>query len=287
MSNNLNSLKTRLNSVKSTKKLTNAMMLVSSARERKLNSLFKETSDFYLRLETSFDNSIFLNKVNEDADNYSSPFLLKNEGVNKRLLIVVTSNNGLCTGYNNNVIKFLKDNYKNGDEILLLGEKGKRELENEKVTYFDDFIYALKDFNLFGINKIAQYIKEKYKNKEYSEIDLIYTHYVNPLISKVNIETLLPLKIKENKERNYSPIYEPSKEEFLDKLIEEMLNAKLYYYLEDSLIAEESFRRNAMDNASKNADDLIDQLNLEYNKVRQTNITTEITEIIAGSKNVK
>lgn len=287
MSNSLNSIKTRLTSVKSTKKLTNAMMLVSSSRERKLASLFKDTSSFYNNLKETYDNSIFLNLVNNEADNYDSIYLKENKKSKKRLIIVVTSNSGLCSGYNINVLKYLKNNYKENDEILILGEKGKRELISENITFYDDFLHILKNFNLFSVNELVSFIKEKYKSKEYKEIKLVYTHYINPIISKVEEETILPLKINENKSRNYSPIYEPNKKEFINRLIDEYLLAKLYYHLADSLLAEESARRNAMDNASKNADDLIENLNLEYNKVRQTNITTEISEIISGSKLIK
>lgn len=285
MATSLNNLKDRLGSIQSTKKLTNAMKLVSSAKEKKLNNEYSLVIDFYNRFLTIFNNTIFINRNNPDCDSFNNN-LLKKYDSNKRLLIVITSNNGLCSGYNNEVIKFLRNYYQKNDEILIMGEKGKNELANENIDINDEFVDYLKE-NSSDFKELKDYLVTLYNKGEYKEIDLIYTHYHNSLISKVESLKLLPIDIKTNYKRNYSPSFEPSKEEVVNYLIEEYLYYTLYTKIFDSRIAEESARRLAMDNATKNADDLIDNLKLEYNKIRQSNITSEINEVSSASRNLK
>ncbi len=285
MATSLNNLKDRLGSIQSTKKLTNAMKLVSSAKEKKLSNEYSLVIDFYNRFLTIFNNTIFINRNNPDCDSFNNNLLKKYES-NKRLLIVITSNNGLCSGYNNEVIKFLKNYYQKNDEILIIGEKGKSELTNENIDINDEFVDYLKE-NSSDFKELKDYLVALYNKGEYKEIDLIYTHYHNSLISKVESLKLLPIDIKTNYKRNYSPTFEPSKEEVVNYLIEEYLYYTLHIKIFDSRIAEESARRLAMDNATKNADDLIDNLKLEYNKIRQSNITFEINEVSSASRNLK
>ena len=285
MATSLNNLKDRLGSIQSTKKLTNAMKLVSSAKEKKLNNEYSLVIDFYNRFLTIFNNTIFINRNNPDCDSFNNN-LLKKYDSNKRLLIVITSNNGLCSGYNNEVIKFLRNYYQKNDEILIIGEKGKNELANENIDINDEFVDYLKE-NSSDFKELKDYLVTLYNKGEYKEIDLIYTHYHNSLISKVESLKLLPIDIKTNYKRNYSPSFEPSKEEVVNYLIEEYLYYTLYTKIFDSRIAEESARRLAMDNATKNANDLIDNLKLEYNKIRQSNITSEINEVSSASRNLK
>lgn len=285
MATSLNNLKDRLGSIQSTKKLTNAMKLVSSAKEKKLNNEYSLVIDFYNRFLTIFNNTIFINRNNPDCDSFNNN-LLKKYDSNKRLLIVITSNNGLCSGYNNEVIKFLRNYYQKNDEILIIGEKGKNELANENIDINDEFVDYLKE-NSSDFKELKDYLVTLYNKGKYKEIDLIYTHYHNSLISKVESLKLLPIDIKTNYKRNYSPSFEPSKEEVVNYLIEEYLYYTLYTKIFDSRIAEESARRLAMDNATKNADDLIDNLKLEYNKIRQSNITSEINEVSSASRNLK
>ena len=285
MATSLNNLKDRLGSIQSTKKLTNAMKLVSSAKEKKLNNEYSLVIDFYNRFLTIFNNTIFINRNNPDCDSFNNN-LLKKYDSNKRLLIVITSNNGLCSGYNNEVIKFLRNYYQKNDEILIIGEKGKNELANENIDINDEFVDYLKE-NSSDFKELKDYLVTLYNKGEYKEIDLIYTHYHNSLISKVESLKLLPIDIKTNYKRNYSPSFEPSKEEVVNYLIQEYLYYTLYTKIFDSRIAEESARRLAMDNATKNADDLIDNLKLEYNKIRQSNITSEINEVSSASRNLK
>lgn len=285
MATSLNNLKNRLGSIKSTKKLTNAMKLVSSAKEKKLSNEYNLALEFYNRFMKIFNNSIFINPNNPDCDSFNNN-LLKTYESNKRLLIVITSNNGLCSGYNNDVIHYLKNYYQKNDEILIIGERGRNELLKENIELNEKFVDYLKE-NTNNFDELRKYLVETFNKGIFKEVDLIYTHYHNSLISKVESLKLLPIDIKENRKRNYSPTFEPSKDEIINYLIEEYLYYTLFIKIFDSRIAEESARRLAMENATKNADELIDDLNLEYNKIRQSNITSEINEVSSASKIAK
>lgn len=285
MATSLNNLKNRLGSIKSTKKLTNAMKLVSSAKEKKLSNEYNLALEFYNRFMKIFNNSIFINPNNPDCDSFNNN-LLKTYESNKRLLIVITSNNGLCSGYNNDVIRYLKNYYQKNDEILIIGERGRNELLKENIELNGKFVDYLKE-NTNNFDELRKYLVETFNKGIFKEVDLIYTHYHNSLISKVESLKLLPIDIKENRKRNYSPTFEPSKDEIINYLIEEYLYYTLFIKIFDSRIAEESARRLAMENATKNADELIDDLNLEYNKIRQSNITSEINEVSSASKIAK
>ena len=285
MATSLNNLKNRLGSIKSTKKLTNAMKLVSSAKEKKLSNEYNLALEFYNRFMKIFNNSIFINPNNPDCDSFNNN-LLKTYESNKRLLIVITSNNGLCSGYNNDVIRYLKNYYQKNDEILIIGERGRNELLKENIELNEKFVDYLKE-NTNNFDELRKYLVETFNKGIFKEVDLIYTHYHNSLISKVESLKLLPIDIKENRKRNYSPTFEPSKDVIINYLIEEYLYYTLFIKIFDSRIAEESARRLAMENATKNADELIDDLNLEYNKIRQSNITSEINEVSSASKIAK
>lgn len=286
MAESLSKVKNRLKTVKSTKKITNAMKLVSSVRVRKIGTIFDSVSTYYNGLEHVFDEILYYNVFNKE-DPFKSPLLEKNTKSNKTLYVIVTSNGGMCSSYNNQVIKYFENVYKNDDEILVIGEKGAILLGRDSLKGNEEFISLLKKLNLFKTKEFTEYLKKVYLTCLYKEIRIIYSHVVNSLISKVENKVLFPIELKENKNRNYSPIFEPNREEVSAYLLEELISTRIYFYLHDALLAEESARRNAMDNATKNADEIIERLNLEYNKARQNAITQEITEVVSGAKAVK
>ncbi len=283
---NLENVKRRLGTVKSTLKITNAMKLVSSVKARKLQSVYESNKVYNENCNKLLDSILFYNDANPDC-NFNSKLLLKNNKSNSTLYIVVTSNVGLCANYNNNVIKFLSDIYKEEDEVFIIGLKGSLELNAKNLKHNDKFIDLLNNFDDESTNKLIEEIVELYKSDKFKKISIIYTHFINSIASKVTEKQLLPLDIKVNKKRGYSPTFEPSKDEVIEYAIKKILYGNLSYYLYDSKVSEENARRNAMDNATKNGNELIDKLNLEYNKARQAAITQEITEVVAGSKKNK
>ncbi len=283
---NLENVKRRLGTVKSTLKITNAMKLVSSVKARKLQNVYDAKKKYAEKCNILLDSLLFYNEANPDC-NFNSKLLLKNKKSSKTLYIVVTSNVGLCANYNNNVIRFLENVYKNGDEVICIGQKGSIELNSKNLDYINEYVDLLANFNENDIEKFIFKLSDLYKSDKYNKISIIYTHFINSIASKVEEKQLFPLDIKENKKRGYSPIFEPSKDDVIEFAIKKVVYANMMYYLFDSRVSEENARRNAMDNATKNGNELIDKLNLEYNKARQAAITQEITEVVAGSKTSK
>jgi len=282
----LASIKKRLNAINSTKKITGAMKLVSSSKEKKLINELNEAKSYYMKVESSFNNAVFLNSSNKENDKIDMRLFKRDKTIFKNLIIIITSNSGLCSSYNQNIIKHLKKIFKENDEILVIGEKGKIELIKEKEEFIDDFIDLNKNLNLFNEKEFINYLINEFLSKKYRYIKIVYSHYVNSLISKVIDDNLLPIKLKVNKKRGYSPLCEPDKDEVIRKMTIEFLLSKLNYYLFDSKLSEESLRRFSMEKASNNAQDIIDDLTLIYNKERQTSITSEINEVVSGSKSI-
>ncbi len=283
---NLENVKRRLGTVKSTLKITNAMKLVSSVKARKLQNVYDAKKKYSDNCNLLLDSLLFYNEANPDC-NFNSKLLLKNEKSKKALYIVVTSNVGLCANYNNNVIRYLQNVYKKDDEVIVIGQKGVIELNSKNLEFVDEYVNLLANFDENTVEKFVFELADKYKSDKYNKVSIIYTHFVNSIASKVDEKQLFPLNIKENKKRGYSPVFEPSKDEVIEFAIKKVAFANMMYYLFDSRVSEENARRNAMDNATKNGNELIDKLNLEYNKARQAAITQEITEVVAGSKTSK
>ncbi|MFA6755011.1 MAG: ATP synthase F1 subunit gamma [Bacilli bacterium] len=283
----LSRVKRRINTVQSTRKITNSMKLVSSVKLRKLTKFLESEELYFTSMDRVINDALFENK-NYLNNKVSSPYLSVYPNATKTLYIVVTSNTGLCAGYNANIFKFFKDFYKKGDEVILIGEKSYAYFRHDKelVTY-NDFIKINTGFDYAKARLLAKFALNKFGSGNYKSVNIIYTKYINSLVAKPENIQILPYLPSENPRYHYEPIYEPGKQEVVDYAIPLYIASKVYYYLYISFISEESSRRNAMDNADRNAKELVDELKLEYNKARQAEITQQITEVTSGSMAVK
>ena len=286
MAQSLARVKHRISAVESTRKITNSMKLVSSVKLRKMNKVINLQALYFSAMERALNDAIFYNKLNT-ADHYDSIFVKENKSSDKSLYILVSSNMGLCGSYNNEIVKFLKNLYKNGDEIIVIGEKGFNYLTNENLPLNTNFIHLRNDLTLSSTRVLTDYVMNEYKNGKYKKISIVFMKYKNSIAFIPTENVLLPIIPKVNEKAIYSPIYEPSKKDVLDEIIPQYINALIYGDLFSAFLSEESSRRNSMDAADKSAKDLVDKLKLEYNKARQQEITQEITEVVNGSKAVK
>src|SRR5574344_28506 len=288
MGQSLARIKRRINTVQSTRKITNSMKLISSVKLRKINKQM-ELEDFYHRAMTRvLNDTIFTNKDNPDSNKFTTEFIKTYPEATKTLYVIITSTMGLCGGYNNNIIKEFKNLYKKGDEVIVVGEKAFLALSKENDLVIESrFIHLAQGYDLTKVSELRDYLIKKYFSKEYKEIDLMYTRYKNSISFIPDCVRVLPISVDPNERYTYSPLYEPSKEEVVDEVIREYLNSMLYTRIYSAFLSEESSRRNTMDAADKNASDLVDKLKLDYNKARQSEITQEITEVINGSNAVK
>ncbi|MBN4084310.1 ATP synthase F1 subunit gamma [Mycoplasma sp. CSL10166] len=280
---NLNSLKNRINVVSNTQKITNAMELVSTSKLRKMRNDYINIISYQESLQETFDQLI----ANIDENDFYAIFP-KNSDVKSRLFILVTSDLGLCGSYNHNAFQLLRDKVSEYDQIIVLGGKGISLLASSSLKS-----QVIKQYSNIGdkmpyklASEISKLAMELYKNKEINSINLVYTKFINNINQDALCQQIFPFDFtkKENVQTSSSVIeFEPNAETVLSSSVPLFLASTIYCLSSNSKISETASRRNAMENATNNATELISDLKLEYNRERQSKITQELTEIVAGA----
>lgn len=282
MSQGLNKVKRRIAIVENTRKITNAMKLISSVKLRQVQNGYDKRMSFYDDLNDTVDTiANYLSMTSESR-------LLKSKSKKDKILyVVVSSSLGLCGSYNYNVIRYFNNIIKKGDEVIVIGDKIAKEMEKSpNFTVYDDAQHILNNLTMSNCRVLAHLLLDKYNTDEYKKVVLVYTKYVNQIATKVEELTLLPLQYKPNRSRQIKgPDIEGDSANLLDKLTKKYLMNTIFIKLTECVLSEQSCRRNAMDNADKNAEEIVDKLKIEYNKARQAAITQEITEVVSGSAN--
>lgn len=277
MSQQVTKIKTRIKSVSSALKVTSAMKLVSTVKLKKWKNKMLAFKEYSESLEKVSDTVLcFANKV-------KTPFNTPNES-NKNLYILISSTLGLCGSYNTNIFKLADVTIKDEDDAIILGGKGLIHFQNGKFTKIDGFNDNSSSQNTSFITSLSNFIVNEYMKGTYHEIHLIYSEYRNSLVFLPKDFTILPLGIKEIEEPlGYGPILEPSPQELVDVLMPIYLKTVLNSKILESEVCEQAARSNAMENATDNAQEILDELQIQFNKARQGAITQEITEIVAAS----
>ena len=280
---NLKEIRSRIASVSSTMQITSAMKMVSAAKLKKAQdaiTAMRPYSDTLTELLQNLSGSI------EDA--LGSVFATERP-VEKVLLVAITSNRGLCGGFNSNIIKEViaqRDNNYAGKQVdvFTIGKKGNDFLSKDffvadnRVDVFDDLTFA-------NVSAGADQLMEHYANGDYDRIDLVYNRFKNAATQLVTTEQFLPIVPVEVQTASTSDyIYEPAQEEIVSTLIPKALKTQMFKALRDSFASEHGARMTAMHKATDNATELRDQLKLTYNKARQAAITNEILEIVGGAE---
>ena len=279
MAANLNKTKRRIASVTSTKKITNAMELVATVKLKKYrNGMLSNSS--YVEEITNLMIVLFKN-AGSDVD---ETFVSENDSP-ITLYVVVTSNLGLCASYNNDIFKFVEKNVPIADsEILVVGTKGANYFAKSGYRTNDQFIDVTESFSSERIDKMCDFLRLNFENKKYKAIKLIYTKYVNSIRFKPDEITLFPVeKQTDESGYGYSAIFDPDCKTLINELLPIYASSVLYQKLIESQVSEQASRRNAMESATDNANELIDKLTLEYNNARQSNITQEIAEVVSST----
>lgn len=287
---NLKELRTRIASVKTTKQMTGAMKMVAAAKLRKAQQAITLLKPYAEKIHEISQN--LLKSSYEDTDNT----LFNTRKIKNVLLIIITSNKGLCGAFNSNVEKKtleLIEKYKNKgintDNINLycFGKKGSESMNRKKANIIkNDFkIYDNLTYN-YAINITSDLINQ-YNSKKYDKIQIIYNSFKNTATQILTVEQFLPIQIPENNNNNNNYVYEPNRNYVLNKIIPETLTMQIYKAILDSYAAEHGARMTAMHKATDNASELINDLTLSYNKARQAAITTEILEIVGGANALK
>lgn len=281
MSGSMQEIKRRIKSVESTKKITKAMELVATSKLRKTRNQLDELKPYYQGVRETCAEILASNKSIKD-----SAYLAENK-VDRNVYIVISSSLGLCGGYNANIFKAVKDVVKDDDYIYAIGNKGAYHFQkNHKGQVDAKYSFLNTTLSFDDVVKLVNEVTAMYRNKEIGSIRIVYTEFVNNLTFTPRIVTLLPIDTNEfeNIEITHKcTVFEPSSQEVLDSLIPMYLQAVIYGYLVESVTSENASRRTSMENATDNAEELTEQLLLKYNQARQTAITNEVSEIVAGA----
>ena len=279
----LKEIRNRISSVSSTMQITNAMKMVSAAKLKKAQDSITATLPYSNKL------SDLVKNISASIDSVdSNPLFVKRE-VKSALVIVITSNKGLCGGFNSNIIKEvynISSQYgTKKPDLLTIGKKG-NDILKKKFNVISSHNDLYDGFSYSNVRLIANDIMGLYTEEKYDEVILVYNHFKNAATQIITKEQFLP--IAENSDENLSIqgdyIFEPNREKILNELIPKTLSIQLFKSISDSIAGEHGARMTAMHKATDNASELRDQLKLTYNKARQTAITNEILEIVGGAE---
>ena len=279
----LKEIRNRISSVSSTMQITNAMKMVSAAKLKKAQDSISATLPYSNKLSELIKNI----SSSTDSDD-TNPLFEKRESKNL-LIIAITSNKGLCGGFNSNIIKEV-NNIKSTSaskrvDLLTIGKKGD-DILSKKFEVISSHNDVYDNFNYSNIKEIAETVMQKFSDKEYDEVKLVYNHFKNAATQIVTKEEYLPIEesADENNSVSGDYIFEPNRPKILNELIPKSLSIQLFKAISDSVAGEHGARMTAMHKATDNASELRDQLKLTYNKARQTAITNEILEIVGGAE---
>ena len=270
-------IKKRIKSVSGSYKITSAMKLVSTVKLKKWKNKMLANKEYALRIDE------IARTVFSSIEESNNPYFAKRIA-DKNLYIVLSSSLGLCGAYNNNIFRVADAHIKDNDDAIILGNKAISHYQNGVFTKIEDFKDYKNVSDVSVINAIVEYIKIKYLKGTYQEIHLIYTSYKNSLVFHPVDYQVLPLKSEKQEQVGYPPIMEPNQEALIDVLVPLYLKNSIYAKFLESEVCEQAARSNAMENATKNAEELLDNLQIEFNKARQAAITQEITEIVGASQ---
>ena len=279
----LKEIRNRISSVSSTMQITNAMKMVSAAKLKKAQDSITATLPYSNKL------SELVKNISASIDSVDSNPLFVSREVRKTLIIIITSNKGLCGGFNSNVIKEvynISSEYgSNKPDLLTIGKKAD-DILKKKFNVISSHNDLFEQFSYLNVKSIASKIMQLYIDEKYDEVLLVYNHFKNAATQIITKEQFLP--ISENTDNNVSTsgdyIFEPNREKILEELIPKTLSIQLFKSISDSIAGEHGARMTAMHKATDNASELRDQLKLTYNKARQTAITNEILEIVGGAE---
>ena len=288
MSGQLKEVRNRIKSVTSTQQITKAMKMVSAAKLRRAQDSILQMRPYAQKLQEMLSNI-----VSSASADMELP-LAEQRPVERVLLIPITSDRGLAGAYNANVIKLTRElvkekyaaqNAKGNVTILPLGKKGYEYFQRYGFRLVDNYWTIFSDLSFENVRNVAVYAQQAFLDKEYDRVELVYSQFKNAATQVFVSEPYLPIPRIENTESKKQTdfIFEPTKEVLLLELMPKILNTQVYKAILDANASEHGARMTAMDKASENANELLRNLKITYNRARQAAITTELTEIVSGA----
>ncbi|MDP2540178.1 ATP synthase F1 subunit gamma [Tenacibaculum discolor] len=280
---NLKEIRNRITSIKSTMQITSAMKMVSAAKLKKAQDAITAMRPYSSKLTE------LLQTLSATLDSDAGGVYSTEREVNKVLLVTVTSNRGLCGGFNSSIIKetvkTINEKYNDATvDLLTIGKKG-NDILSKEYTVIENRSNIFDDLTFENVAQVAEQLMNLFVDGSYDKIEIIYNRFKNAATQIPQVEQFLPIQPVEGESNaNLDYIFEPSKEEIILELIPKSLKTQLYKAIRDSFAAEHGARMTAMHKATDNATELRDELLLTYNKARQAAITNEILEIVGGAE---
>ena len=288
----LDDLKKRIASVKSTQKITKAMKMVAAAKLRRAQESAEKGRPYSEKM-----NNVILNLSSGISDKENAPKLLSGSGSDKvHLCVVMTSDRGLCGGFNSNIIKKAKSYFaklsEEGKElkIITVGSKGNDQL---KRAYGDKIISNIsfkesKHSNYFDAEKVGKMVIEKFESEEFDVCTIFYNQFKNVITQIPQAQQIIPLNVESSEDDKSEDSYEfePDEDEILSNLLPKNISTQIFKAMLENSASEQGSRMSAMDNATRNAGEMVDKLTIEYNRSRQAAITKELIEIISGAESL-
>lgn len=291
----LKDIRARIETTKNTQQITKAMKLVSAAKLRKAQNNITNMRPYALTLRKVIADIAVTNKV-------SHPLMEKKEQVKKVLLVVISSDRGLCGAFNANINKFTEQYYReNANKVekidfLFVGRKAHDYFMKRDLKPVDYITRLDKDISYELASKVAHRVMADYLEGHYDEVRIIHNEFKSAISQTVVCETILPIdlglssfKATADAQAGFSVdmIFEPAPEKIIEQLLEKHFDLQVYRCMSESVAGEHGARMSAMENATNNAKEMINKLTLTYNKARQEKITTELTEIVSGAEALK
>ena len=276
-------IKRRKSSVQSTQQITKAMKLVSTVKLQRAKGRAEKSKTYFSCMYDTVASML------SKAGTVNHPFLMAGEST-KKAVIVITANRGLAGGYNSNIVKLIKNSDFKKEDLLLytIGTKGRDALARLGYTIAADYSEVIDEPMYSDAMEISKKLLEEFAAGRIGEIYVAYTGFKNTVTHVPNLLKLLPVKVEDDRPQseNHQAVmeFEPECEEAIDLIIPKYITSLIYGALIESVASENGARMQAMDSATSNADDMISKLSLLYNRARQSSITQELTEIIAGAE---
>ena len=290
----LKEVRTRITSVKSTQQITSAMKMVAASKLRKAQNAILQLRPYAAKLQEILQN-LSASLEGSDEGKFSG-----GREINKVLIVVISSNRGLCGAFNANIIKETlrllygeyKDLYKNGQvDLLTIGRKGSEFFARDEHGTVESSDELFDDMGFANVSVLAQRLMDDYVDGKYDKIEIVYNQFKNAAVQRLVVEQFLPVKTDdltdEIDDHQIDFIFEPDKEQIVTELIPRSLKIQFYKAILDSYASEQGARMTAMHQATDNASELLKELKLTYNKARQADITKEILEIVSGAEALK
>ncbi|WP_418222853.1 ATP synthase F1 subunit gamma [Clostridium isatidis] len=277
-------IKRRMKSVESTRKITKAMNIVATSKLRKVRNELNKNEDYY-----NLSKEILKKVVASLPEEYESPFLnnLSKDLTDSKLYIVITSDTGFCGGFNSNIINTLNDSIEDKDsaKFIVAGLRGIQYMKKFGLTTIREYIEIPDIPTTKEVRAIYDDALFMYKNKEVSEVNIVYTEYRSAISQEIIIERIFPVDIE--KEDPEEIIFEPDLEKVLSSSLDSYLKSKIRRAMLHSKASEQNARMKTMDSSTDNANDILKALTTNYNRIRQGMITQEISEIVGGAEALK